>query len=147
MIFLQKATAQYLIVKTVLLYLLKVYPSLWTSTRNQGTLFRSLAPLLGKIARNQPKKMIKLQLHLLLLVIFLLCIPGITSYNLGYCSESSLWALVLWNSAKTYLCISLSDPSVYTGSEHWSTIILILLDSETYKKTWLLFAYLCWSFT
>ena len=37
-IFLQKAMAQNIIFKTVLLYLIKVYPSSWTSARNQGTL-------------------------------------------------------------------------------------------------------------
>ena len=37
--FLQKAMVQYTIFKTVLLYLLKVYPSSWTSARNLGTRF------------------------------------------------------------------------------------------------------------
>ena len=52
------------------------------------------------MAINQPKKMITLQFYLLLHVIFQVRIPGITSYNLEYCSESSLLAAVLLNSAK-----------------------------------------------
>ena len=39
LIFLQKAIVQHNTLKTVLLYLLKVYPSLRTSARNQGTIF------------------------------------------------------------------------------------------------------------
>ena len=41
MIFLQKAIVQHNTLKTVLLYLLKVYPSLRTSARNQGTILAS----------------------------------------------------------------------------------------------------------
>ena len=90
-IFLQKAMVQYTIFKTVLLYLLKVYPSLWTSARNQGTLFSYLRYFWRKIVRNQPKKMTTIQFYLLLCVIFQLWIPGITSYNLDYLLNQFYW--------------------------------------------------------
>ena len=47
------------------------------------------------MARNQPKKMIKLQFYLQLLVIFQLKVSGITFYNPGYGLESSLLAIAL----------------------------------------------------
>ena len=62
--------------------------------------FLAIFGFLAEIARNQPKKIIKLLFYLLLLVIFQLLIPRITCYNLRYCSESSLLAVVLSNSAK-----------------------------------------------
>ena len=72
MIFLLKAIVQYTVFKTLLLYLLKVYPSY-------------------EHCWNQPKKMIKLQFCNILFHI-----PGITSYNLGYVQNQSQDKITLY---------------------------------------------------
>ena len=88
-IFLQKAMAKYIIFYPVLLYLLKVFPSLLTPARNQSN---HLA-IYGTFSRKSPeiiKNEDKTSIFLLLIVIFQLRMPRITSYDLRYCSESSL---------------------------------------------------------
>ena len=53
--FSQKAMVQYTILKTVFLYLLKVYPSLWKSARNLGTILA----IFGTFRRNPSEVSVK----------------------------------------------------------------------------------------
>ena len=69
--------------------------------------------------------MIKLQLYLLLLVIFLIDISDITYYHLSYCSESILKAVVLWNNAITkpqqhiFAFLPVTSPFILGQSAVW----------------------------
>ena len=67
---------------------LSIFMNISRKPRYPFSYFRHFSP---KIVRNQPKKMIKLQFYILLLVKFQLCIPGLTLYNLGYVQNQFYW--------------------------------------------------------
>ena len=94
LIFLQKSNGSVYYLLDCIVLLLKIYPSLWTSARNLGTLLA----IFGTFRRKSPEINInrwELQFYWLWLVIFQLRIPGVI-----VCSESILLAEVLRNSAK-----------------------------------------------
>ena len=79
--------------------------------------FQLISALLAENRQKQHKKMRKPQFSLLYLVIFQVCIQGVTSYNLVYVQNPFYWLSYFEITLKQSL--DNSDQSVYTGSESW----------------------------
>ena len=83
-IFLQRAMVHYTILKTMLLYLLKIYPSLCISAGNEGIVLAIFSTFSQNSSEINLKDDNTPMLFTVTCNIFQLCKPGITLFNLRY---------------------------------------------------------------